>query len=49
VPLKSGSSRKVMASNYRELRKTGRFKPKQMIAIMLAKAGKRRRKKHGKG
>jgi len=49
MPLKSGSSRKVMAANYRELRSTGRFSPKQMIAIMLSKAGKsRRKKKHGK-
>ncbi len=44
MPLKKGSSKRVMSSNIRELRHTGKPK-KQAIAISMSKAGKSRGKK----
>ena len=44
MPLKRGSSKKVVASNIRELVKSGRPQ-KQAVAIAMKKAGKARGKK----
>jgi hypothetical protein len=44
VPLKKGSSRKVIADNIRELKASGR-PHKQAVAIALDEAGKSRRAK----
>lgn len=43
MPLKRGSSKKVIASNIRELRHSGRPQ-KQAIAIAMSNARKRKRK-----
>jgi hypothetical protein len=43
MPLKSGSSRKAVSANIKELRKSGRPQ-KQSIAIALRKAGLARKK-----
>jgi len=43
MPLKSGSSRKVVSANIRTERAAGK-PPKQAIAIALSKAGKSRKK-----
>ncbi len=50
MPLKSGSSRKTISSNIRELTNHG-SRPRsrrQIIAIALSKAGKSRSKRRGK-
>ena len=44
MPMKSGSSQKVMAKNMREMMKAGHPK-KQAIAAALRKSGKARSKK----
>jgi hypothetical protein len=44
MPLKSGSSRKVISANIRTEVKAGRPQ-RQAIAIAMSKAGKSRRKK----
>jgi len=44
MPLKKGSSRKVISSNIAELERSGR-PPKQAIAIAMSKAGKARKGK----
>lgn len=44
MPLKKGKSKKVISSNIRELRHSGRPQ-KQAVAIAMKKAGKSRRKK----
>ena len=49
MPLKKGSSKKSMSSNYRYLkRKHGSMPRKQKVAIMLSAAGKSKTKKGGK-
>lgn len=37
MPLKKGTSRKVMGENYKELKKSG-YPKKQRVAIMLSEA-----------
>lgn len=44
MPLKKGTSRKVVGSNIAELERSGR-PPKQAIAIAMSKAGKARKGK----
>ena len=44
MPLKKGSSKKVIAANIRELRHSGR-KQSQSVAIAMKNAGKSRKKK----
>lgn len=47
MPLKKGSSKKVISTNIRELMHGGRPQ-KQAIAIAMSKAGKSRRRKQRK-
>lgn len=42
MPLESGSSKKVISENIRELMKSGKSK-KQSIAIAMSKAGKKKK------
>jgi hypothetical protein len=44
MPLKKGSSKKVVSENIRELRHSG-FPEKQSVAISLNKAGKSKKSK----
>lgn len=44
MPLKKGSSKKVIGKNIKELERSGR-KPTQAVAIALSKAGKSNKKK----
>ena len=44
-PLKRGSSKRVISENIRELRHTGKYPPKQAVAIAYRKAGKSRKGK----
>ena len=49
MPLKKGSSKKVVSENIRELKQSGRPQ-KQAVAIALDQAGRSRgRKRKGKG
>lgn len=45
MPLKSGSSQKVISENIAELMRSGKYTRDQAIAIAFAKAGKTRRKR----
>lgn len=47
MPLKKGSSRKVVSSNIREMRRAG-YPQKQAVAAALRKAGKSRGGKRGR-
>ena len=44
MPLKKGSSKKIVSENIAELRKSGRPE-KQSVAIAMSEAGKSKRKK----
>lgn len=44
MPLKKGSSKKVISANIRELRRSGRPQ-KQAVAIAMNEAGKSRKRK----
>lgn len=45
MPMKSGSSKKVISSNIRECMHAGGRSQKQCIAISMSKAGKSRKKR----
>lgn len=45
MPLKKGSSKKVISANIRELKQTGRFGQKQAVAIALSNAKKSKAKR----
>lgn len=47
MPLKKGSSKKVMSENISELRRSG-YKENQAVAIAYNEAGKSKSKKKGK-
>lgn len=47
MPLKGGSSKKVVSENIRELRHSG-YPEKQAVAIAMDKAGKSKPSKKGK-
>ena len=47
MPLRKGSSKKVVKENIKELSSSG-YPNDQAVAIALDKAGKGKRKKHGK-
>ena len=45
MPLKSGSSKKIISENIAELMRSGKYTRAQCIAIAHKKAGKSRKKK----
>lgn len=49
MPLESGSLKKVISENIRELMKSGKRPQKQAIAIAISKASKSKKKKASLG
>jgi hypothetical protein len=44
MPMRKGSSKKIISANIKELKSTGKFPQNQAVAIALSEAGKGKKK-----